>query len=79
MKRLCWIVAVAACGGGGEEKAGATFEGINGQTIAGDGLFLVDGSKITFEVEMTSAPPGVHGMHIHQTPRIENGFTRREG
>lgn len=66
---------LAACGGddGGDAKmATATFAGTNGQTVTGTGTFTQSGSTVSLTVNITAAPAGVHGMHIHQMPSCGN-------
>jgi Cu-Zn family superoxide dismutase len=70
---------VAACGedkdadGGGVSSATATFVGTSGQTVAGTARFTEDDGEVTLEVTITAAPPGTHGIHIHQVPACGNG------
>ena len=75
MKRLGWMVVLAACGGddgGGDAKATLSFMGTSGQNVAGTGEVLVSGSKVTLKIDITAAPAGVHGMHIHMMPSCGN-------
>lgn len=67
---------LAACGGsdddGGVDSATATFAGTSGQTVAGTARFTKDDGEVTVEVTITAAPPGTHGIHIHQVPSCGN-------
>jgi Cu-Zn family superoxide dismutase len=74
-KRLGWLVLVmAACGGdeGAETKATLSFAGTNGQTVAGTGDVSVSGTKVTLRMDLTAAPPGTHGVHVHMNPSCGN-------
>jgi Cu-Zn family superoxide dismutase len=74
---MCGLIGLcAACGGddgGGETRtATATFTGTNGQTVSGTATFTASGDAVSLTVNMTAAPEGVHGMHIHQMPACGN-------
>jgi Cu-Zn family superoxide dismutase len=67
---------VAGCGGGeddgGVASATATFVGTSGQTVAGTARFTKDDGEVTLQVTITAAPPGTHGIHIHEVPSCGN-------
>lgn len=63
-----WSVAlcfVAGCGGGGLQ-AESTLEPKSGSTVTGYGLFTFEEGKTTFELDVSGATPGMHGVHLHE-------------
>jgi Cu-Zn family superoxide dismutase len=69
------LAATVACGddgGGSDASATANFMGTNGQTVTGTAKFTKSGSTVTINVNLTAAPAGVHGIHIHNVPNCGN-------
>ena len=69
--------AVAACsdddGGAAMATATATFMGVSGQTVAGPAMFTEDDDgRVLLVATITAAPPGTHGIHIHDAPSCGN-------
>lgn len=53
-------------------SASATFAGTNGQTVTGTARFTKSGTTVNISVNITAAPPGVHGLHIHNVAACGN-------
>lgn len=71
------VLLAPACGGDDgdgapEASATADFVGTNGQTVAGTATFALSDGEVSLEVEITDAPAGTHGMHIHLVPSCGN-------
>jgi len=67
--------ALAACGDDdrGAATATATFMGVSGQAVAGTANFTEDDDgRVRLVVTITAAPPGTHGIHIHDVPSCGN-------
>ena len=55
-------------GGPSGKQATATLAAKSGNTsLAGTATFAQSGSTVTATIEVTGAPPGEHGVHIHMT------------
>ena len=59
------LTLLAGCGGGGLQ-AESTLEPKSGSTVTGYGLFTFADGKTTFELEVSGATPGPHGVHLHE-------------
>lgn len=53
--------------GTGANVAGAEIEGRAGSTLQGVATFTEENGTVKIRVVLTGAPPGVHGIHIHET------------
>jgi len=65
------LAALAACGGdddgGGSDSGAVNLQATTGNAATGSGSFTVSGAAVTFSTSITDAPPGQHGIHIHET------------
>jgi len=83
-----------ACGDGNEDEhshegddehsngptAKATFAPKSGNTtLAGTATFSGETGKVSIKVELTGAPPGEHGLHIHMTPDCADEMAMNAG
>jgi superoxide dismutase, Cu-Zn family len=62
---------LVACSDDDGGTATATFTGIGMQTVTGTGTFTKS-DKVSLTINITAAPDGVHGIHIHNVPACGN-------
>lgn len=59
------LLTLTACSS--KPTATARIEARSGSQVVGSAIFTVDGNTVTMEVGVEKAPPGEHGLHLHQT------------
>jgi Cu-Zn family superoxide dismutase len=61
------LAALSARGAGTPAQAKATIESKSGSTVTGTATFTeVEGGGVKVVVKIEKAPPGTHGLHIHE-------------
>ena len=58
------VLVSAACGT--ERSANATLDSRSNSRTTGKATFTESGDKVTLELEVSGATPGLHGAHIHE-------------
>lgn len=48
-------------------RATASIQPASGSTTRGSAIFIPEGERITLQVSLEGAPPGVHAVHLHET------------
>jgi superoxide dismutase, Cu-Zn family len=51
-----------------DPPASAQLESRSGSTLTGVAAFTEDSGKVTMRLSVSGAPPGRHGVHLHETP-----------
>jgi superoxide dismutase, Cu-Zn family len=69
---LACVVACGDDGGGSDATASGTFMGTNMQTVTGTAKFTKSGATVSLAINITAAPAGVHGIHIHNVGMCGN-------
>jgi Cu-Zn family superoxide dismutase len=87
---LLLISALWGCGDEGDDttsvedpsttaSANATLEPTEGNTVMGTAKFTEKDGRVSVRVEVTDAPPGMHGLHIHQGGSCGNNAMDAKG